>query len=45
MSHTPWLTWVIVGLGTAGIIVRPFKWPEFIWAVAAAVLLVVIGLL
>lgn len=46
--HTPWVTWMtwaIVALGTAGVIVRPFEWPEFIWAGGAAVLLVVLGLL
>ncbi|TPG57223.1 arsenic transporter [Roseomonas nepalensis] len=30
---------------TAGVIVRPFSWPEFIWAGAGAVLLVLLGLL
>jgi arsenical pump membrane protein len=32
-------------VATAGVILRPFAWPEFIWAVAGAVLLVVLGLL
>jgi len=39
------LTWSIAGLATAGVITRPFKWPEAIWAVAGAVLLVVVGLM
>ncbi len=43
--HTPIAAWIIVGLGTAGVIVRPFQWPEFIWAGGAAILLVVLGLL
>src|SRR6202453_954928 len=29
----------------AGVILRPFFWPEFIWALAGAVLLVLLGLL
>ena len=41
--HTPLAAWIIVGLGTAGVIVRPFEWPEFIWAGGAAILLVVLG--
>ena len=38
-------TWGIAALATAGVIVRPFNWPEAIWAVAGAVILVVAGLL
>jgi arsenical pump membrane protein len=38
-------TWGIAALATAGVIIRPFAWPEFIWAVAGAVALVVFGLL
>ena len=34
------LTWAISALATAGVIMRPFVWPEAIWAVAGAVLLV-----
>ena len=40
-----WATWGIAAAATAGVIVRPFSWPEFIWAVAGAVLLVALGLL
>ncbi len=32
-------------MATAGVIVRPFALPEYVWAVAGAVLLVVLGLL
>jgi arsenical pump membrane protein len=39
------LTWVIAAAATAGVIARPFKLPEAIWAVAGAVLLVILGLL
>ena len=38
-------TWGIAALATAGVIVRPFDWPEAIWAVAGAAILVVAGLL
>jgi arsenical pump membrane protein len=38
-------TWGIAGLATAGVIARPFRWPEAIWAVAGAVALVIFGLL
>ena len=34
------LTWLIVVLATAGVILRPFNWPEAIWAVSGALLLV-----
>lgn len=37
--------WAIAALATAGVIVRPWGWPEAIWAVAGAMLLVVLGLL
>jgi arsenical pump membrane protein len=39
------LTWIISGLATAGVILRPFSWPEAIWAVAGAVALVVLHLI
>ena len=42
---SPWTTWGIAGLATAGVITRPFSWPEFIWAVAGAGLLLLLGLL
>ncbi len=48
VTASPWATWVtwgIAGLATAGVIIHPFSWPEFIWAVAGAVLLVALGLL
>jgi arsenical pump membrane protein len=37
--------WGIAAVATAGVIARPFRWPEAIWAVAGAVLLVGFGLL
>jgi len=38
-------TWAISGIATAGVIGRPWRWPEWIWAVAGAALLVALGLL
>ena len=38
-------TWGIAGLATAGVIARPFRWPEAIWAVVGAIALVAFGLL
>jgi arsenical pump membrane protein len=38
-------TWGIAGLATAGVVARPFRLPEAVWAVAGAVVLVVFGLL
>ncbi len=42
---SPWSIWGIAGLATAGVITRPFSWPEFVWAVGGAVLLLALGLL
>ncbi len=44
MNHDT-LIWAICAIATAGVIVRPFKLPEAIWAVLGAVLLVLLGLL
>jgi arsenical pump membrane protein len=38
-------TWGIAGIATFGVIARPWNLPEFIWAVAGAVLLVLLNLL
>ncbi len=38
-------TWCVAGLATAGVIVRPWKLPEAVWAVAGGLILVVAGLL
>ena len=42
---SPWTLWGIAATATAGVIIRPFGWPEFVWAVAGAALIVVLGLL
>ena len=39
------LTLAIAALAIAGVIVRPMRWPEAIWAVAGALAVVVFGLL
>ncbi|WP_010160616.1 arsenic transporter [Sphingomonas sp. PAMC 26617] len=38
-------TWGICAASTAGVITRPFRWPEAIWAVLGAALLLAFGLL
>ena len=38
-------TWAIAALATLGVILRPFRWPEAVWAVSGAVILVAAGLL
>ena len=39
------ITWAIIALAILGVIARPFRWPEFVWAGAGAILLVVLRLL
>lgn len=39
------LIWTISLLSIAGVIIRPFRWPEAAWAVAGAVLLLLFGLI
>jgi arsenical pump membrane protein len=43
MNHIA--TWIISFFAIAGVIIRPFKLPEAVWAVAGAVVLVVFGLI
>jgi len=43
MPHT--IIWVISLLSIGGVIIRPFKLPEAVWAVSGAILLVVFGLI
>ncbi len=38
-------TWVISALATAGVILRPFSWPEAVWAVLGAAALLALGLI
>ncbi len=44
-AASPWSVWGIAAMATAGVILRPFAWPEFIWAVTGAVLLIALNLL
>ncbi|CCE12147.1 putative arsenite permease [Bradyrhizobium sp. STM 3843] len=44
-SHEILLAWSIILPATAGVIIRPFRWPEAIWAAAGAIALVALGLL
>jgi arsenical pump membrane protein len=37
--------WAIAALVTAGVLIRPFKWPEAVWAVLGAAVLLGFGLL
>jgi arsenical pump membrane protein len=39
------IIWTVAAIATAGVIIRPFDWPEAIWAVTGAALLVISGLL
>ena len=43
--HETLLAWSIIILASAGVIIRPFRLPEAIWAVAGAVALVLLGVL
>ncbi|MGJ4950004.1 arsenic transporter [Bradyrhizobium sp. HKCCYLS20291] len=43
--HDNWLALAIIITAIAGVIIRPFRLPEAIWAVAGAILLVAFGLL
>ena len=45
MTHLQLWTCVVAGLATLGVILRPFGWPEAIWAVGGAALLVLLKLL
>ncbi|ARO54005.1 arsenic transporter [Methylorubrum zatmanii] len=46
LTLTPNLaTWGIAALATLGVILRPFSWPEAIWAVLGAAALVALGLI
>ncbi|MGH7023750.1 MAG: SLC13 family permease [Caulobacteraceae bacterium] len=47
MLATPsdYAVWAIVAAALAGVVLRPFRWPEAIWAVAAAILVAILGLI
>src|ERR1700679_1094653 len=37
--------WLIAMLATAGVVARPLRWPEAVWAVSGAAFLLALGLL
>ncbi|SHO66260.1 arsenite efflux membrane protein ArsB (TC 3.A.4.1.1 TC 2.A.45.1.1) [Pseudoxanthobacter soli DSM 19599] len=45
VGRTTLAAWTIAAVATAGVIVRPWRLPEAIWAAAGALLLVLLGLL
>jgi arsenical pump membrane protein len=45
LAASPWTVWGIAAAAALGVILRPFAWPEFIWAIAGAMLMIGLGLL
>jgi len=45
VPHETVLAWSIIALATAGVIIRPYRLPEAVWAMAGALALVAFGLL
>jgi arsenical pump membrane protein len=45
MAIAPLAIWIIAGLAILGVITRPLKWPEAVWAVTGAAIIVGFGLL
>jgi arsenical pump membrane protein len=45
LSHEPFIAWSVIALAILGVLTRPFRLPEAIWAVAGAAALVVLGVL
>ena len=45
LTRFHYATWAIVATSTAGVILRPWKVPEAVWAVAGALALLMLGLL
>jgi arsenical pump membrane protein len=39
------LTWGVAGLTAVGVVARPFRWPEAIWAMLGALVLLLLGLI
>jgi arsenical pump membrane protein len=44
-DHARGLTWIVAALATAGVIARPWRLPEAVWAVLGALLLVLLDLM
>ena len=45
LTASPWVAWAIAVVAISGVIVRPFSWPEWVWAAGGAGLLVLLGML
>ncbi len=45
MTVSTGATWAICAAATAAVIARPFRWPEALWAVLGAALLLLFGLI
>jgi arsenical pump membrane protein len=45
VMNTDWIIWGVAGVAVAGVVLRPWRLPEAVWAVAGAVILVASGLL
>jgi arsenical pump membrane protein len=45
LSNEPFIAWSVIALAILGVLTRPFRLPEAIWAVAGAAALVVLGVL
>jgi arsenical pump membrane protein len=45
VTESDLLAWIVIAVATAGVILRPFRWPEAIWAVGGAAILVALRLL
>ncbi len=43
--HSPLIIWCITAVATAGVILRPWRVPEYIWALGGALILVISGLI
>jgi arsenical pump membrane protein len=43
--HTQVLVWVVAALAIVGVLLRPFRWPEAVWAAVGALALVLLRLL
>lgn len=39
------MTWLIAGMTAFGVVVRPFRWPEAVWAVAGAAMLLLLNII
>jgi arsenical pump membrane protein len=45
LSNEPFIAWSVIALAILGVLTRPFRLPEAIWAVAGAAALVALGVL